>query len=211
MAARRRKKTLRGPAPILGGREATAEETRAALLAAGAALFADEGFDVPSLDAICARAGFTRGAFYVHFRDREDFIVAVMVAATGSFIEGILAMRGDALDLRQIVIGFAAAVESDSFPVFGRVPLHQVLSACARSKVLRERYAEIVGETRTRLAGAFEVAQRAGHIRPELDPLHMAGLLLVVALGVGIVRELEVPFDASAHATTLLKWLDPPG
>ncbi len=206
MAKRRRKAAA---VPLRGSREATREETRAALLAAGASLFADEGFDAPSLDAICARAGFTRGAFYVHFRDREDFIVAVMVAATGSFIEGILAMRGDALDLQQIVVGFAAAVGSDSFPVFGRVPLHQVLSACARSKVLRRRYAEIIAETRARLTGAVEAAQRAGAIRSEVDPVHVAGLLLAIALGVGVVRELDVAFDAPVHGATLLQWLGP--
>ena len=42
------------------------------------ALFAKHGLDGPSLDDICAHAGFTRGAFYVHFEDRDDFLVAVM-------------------------------------------------------------------------------------------------------------------------------------
>ena len=61
-----------------GARELTKQETREALLRAGMELFAEQGLDVPSLDALCARAGFTRGAFYVHFADREEFIVAVM-------------------------------------------------------------------------------------------------------------------------------------
>jgi AcrR family transcriptional regulator len=192
-------------------REATKEETRAALLAAGAELFADQGFDVPSLDAICARAGFTRGAFYVHFRDREDFIVAVMVAATGTFLDTILAVQGGTLDLHQVVMGFAAATGGESFPVFGRVPLHQVLAACARSKLLRRRYTEIARETRNRLAGAVGAAQSAGRIRAGLDPMHVAGLLLAIALGVGTLRELEVEFDAPDHARTLLEWLGDSG
>ena len=53
-------------------------ESRAALVQAAFELFAEQGLDVPSLDAICDRAGYTRGAFYVHFKTREDTIVAVM-------------------------------------------------------------------------------------------------------------------------------------
>ncbi|MGH7328029.1 MAG: TetR family transcriptional regulator, partial [Polyangiaceae bacterium] len=59
-------------------RDATKIETRDALIAAGAMEFAEKGVDGPSLDGICARAGFTRGAFYVHFRDRDDLLVAVV-------------------------------------------------------------------------------------------------------------------------------------
>src|SRR3954447_1686913 len=59
-------------------RERAKAETRNALIEAGVALIAEQGLDVPSLDAICDRAGYTRGAFYVHFRDRDAFIVAVM-------------------------------------------------------------------------------------------------------------------------------------
>ena len=57
-------------------RDLAKQETREALIQAGMDAFSEEGVDLPSLDAICARAGFTRGAFYVHFKDREDFFAA---------------------------------------------------------------------------------------------------------------------------------------
>jgi len=44
--------------------------------------------DTPSLDDICDRAGFTRGAFYVHFADREALLVAVMDHVGESFVPG---------------------------------------------------------------------------------------------------------------------------
>ena len=52
-------------------RDAAKKETRSALIRAALKLFHEEGFDGPSLDAICARAGYTRGAFYVHFKDAK--------------------------------------------------------------------------------------------------------------------------------------------
>jgi AcrR family transcriptional regulator len=195
--------------PAAEGRDAAKQETREALLRAGMEMFAEHGLDVPSLDALCARAGFTRGAFYVHFSDREDFIGAVMEAATGSFLDAILASRGAALDLAQIVTAFAAAVSGGGFPVFGPVPLHQFLAACARSKALRKRYGAILKTTIARLADAVRAGQAAGHVRADVDADHTAGLLIAIALGVGAVGEIGVPFDMPAHAGTMLRILAP--
>src|SRR4029078_9388082 len=47
------------------------EATRQKLLDAAAQVFAEVGLDAASVEAICDRAGFTRGAFYSNF-DRKD-------------------------------------------------------------------------------------------------------------------------------------------
>ncbi len=190
-------------------RDITKQETREALLRAGMEMFSESGLDAPSLDALCARAGFTRGAFYVHFKDREDFIVAVMESATGSFLDAILATRGEKLDLSQIVGAFAAAIASGTFGAFGQVPLHQFLAACARSEALRERYAGIVGETRARIAESVRAGQKSGTIRGDVDPHATAELLLSVALGLGTLLELKVPFDTAALAGNVMKMVGP--
>ncbi|MFT3766313.1 MAG: TetR/AcrR family transcriptional regulator [Minicystis sp.] len=188
-------------------RDATKQETREALLRAGMEMFAEQGLDVPSLDALCARAGFTRGAFYVHFRDREDFIVAVMEAATASFLDATLAARGEALDLGSIVHAFVASVSGGGFPVFGKVPLHQFLAACSRSTALRKRYGAILKETIARVAETVRAGQKAGSIRKDVDAEHAAGLLIAIALGWGAVGEIGVTFDLTAHAATLMAML----
>src|SRR4051812_23309480 len=48
------------PSHEASARERAKAETRAALIEAGVALIAEQGLDVPSLDAICDRAGYTR-------------------------------------------------------------------------------------------------------------------------------------------------------
>jgi AcrR family transcriptional regulator len=47
------------------------EATRSKLLDAAAQLFAEEGLDAASVEAICERAGFTRGAFYSNFETKD--------------------------------------------------------------------------------------------------------------------------------------------
>lgn len=52
--------------------------TRAALLDAGAAVFVERGFAGSSVEAIAARAGFTRGAFYSNFRSKEELFAELL-------------------------------------------------------------------------------------------------------------------------------------
>src|SRR5512145_3027417 len=75
-------------------RELSKQETRDALVRAAMSEFAEHGLDAPSLDAICARAGFTRGAFYVHFRDREELVAAVMERVLGVFLDLVIGGEG---------------------------------------------------------------------------------------------------------------------
>src|SRR4051794_39894770 len=117
-------------------RETAKQETREALVAAGLAEFAERGLDVPSLDAICARAGFTRGAFYVHFRDREDFLESVMEKVFGAFLDAVIATDDSPNELEKTVVRFADAVATVTMadrgdkPLAMSINLHRVLDAC---------------------------------------------------------------------------------
>ena len=53
------------------------ERTRAALVAAARHLFATRGFEGASLEEIADAAGYTRGAIYKHFANKEDLFFAV--------------------------------------------------------------------------------------------------------------------------------------
>ncbi len=59
-------------------REDSQAATRTALLDAAEALILENSMPGLSLRAVCARAGFTQGAFYSNFASREDLLLAVM-------------------------------------------------------------------------------------------------------------------------------------
>ncbi|MEP7119318.1 MAG: TetR/AcrR family transcriptional regulator [Byssovorax sp.] len=188
-------------------REAAKQETREALLDAGLAIFSKEGLDAPSLDAICARAGLTRGAFYVHFTAREDFIVAVMQKATQGFLDTILVGAEGAFDLERAVAAFAAMCSPGHFLSFGQIPPHQFLAACARSRELRRYYVGFLEEGCARVTKAIRKGQAAGQLRADVDPALTASLLVAVALGVETMTELRFPIDLAGGAATLLALL----
>lgn len=54
------------------------EETRAKLIDAARAAFAEKGYAGASMDELTARAGLTRGALYHHFGDKRGLLAAVV-------------------------------------------------------------------------------------------------------------------------------------
>src|SRR5580658_225639 len=56
------------------------QQTRDYLLQAAAQVFADRGFHAATLDEIAAAAGFTKGAVYSNFKDKEDLFLAMLEA-----------------------------------------------------------------------------------------------------------------------------------
>ena len=54
------------------------EQTREEILAAASRVFADRGFHAASLDAIAEEAGFSRGAVYYNFGDKEELFLELL-------------------------------------------------------------------------------------------------------------------------------------
>ena len=81
------------------------ERTRAALIHSAREVFARRGFEGASLDEIAEGAGYTRGAIYKHFSNKEDLFFAVMDAFNteilDNFAEQIDLDPSSALDTRK--------------------------------------------------------------------------------------------------------------
>jgi AcrR family transcriptional regulator len=204
-----------------GRRRALAKrETRAALLDAGLAEFATRGLDTPSLDAICARAGLTRGAFYVHFRDREDFVVAVMERELAAFVDLVIATGDQAYDLERTVTRFSDALEPAltrsrsrrhaPAPLAGGVQLHRLLEACTRSAAIRGRVVGLIQQAVGRLSQIAAAGQAARTVRRDLESGQVATLLVMLAIGLLTAAEIGMPLDSAAGRETVLALLGAP-
>jgi AcrR family transcriptional regulator len=67
--------SISGPPAIR--RQRRSRTTRRQLIDAAREIFARDGFELARLEDIAAAAGKTRGAFYVHFQDKEDVFFAI--------------------------------------------------------------------------------------------------------------------------------------
>lgn len=171
-------------------REQRKDETRAALISAAVELFQAEGTEAPSLDRICAAAGCTRGAFYVHFATREDLIVAAMELALQKFIGKVLA-AGGASDAAGFVDAFLASIARRSPEVGGTGALrfHHLLDACARYPQVRARYLRLLDATADTLRARLTPRGRRD------DCAARAEALVLIALGLLASIDLDRPID----------------
>ncbi len=65
------------------------EATRQKLLDAAAQVFAEEGLDAASVEAICERAGFTRGAFYSNFDSKDELFLELAGRVARARVESV--------------------------------------------------------------------------------------------------------------------------
>jgi AcrR family transcriptional regulator len=194
-------------------------ETREALIDAALAEFAAHGLDAPSLDAICARAGFTRGALYVHFRDRDELVVAVMDRAFRAFLDAIIPTGAGPPDLERTVRRYADATAGlaalrarrgrAGVPLAGSVPLHRILEACDRSPALRARFVALLGQAAERVAETTAAGQQGGTVRGDVPAAAIGPLLVTLALGFLAAIDAGARVDAAAGRDVVLKLLAP--
>ncbi len=166
-------------------RATTKARTREALLAAAVDAFRDDGVDGASLDAICARAGFTRGAFYVHFGDREALVVAVVEAIVSRWTAQVVVSADAGGDLDRSVAGFAREVGA-----LGSGDLRLVLEAAHRHVAVRQRFLELAKGAEALLASQLRAAQVAGRASAELDAEASGAGLVALAIGLVALTEL---------------------
>lgn len=186
-------------------REDAKRETREALLEAGLVEFAERGLAEPSLDAICARAGFTRGAFYVHFKDRDEFISAVVERVLGVLLDAIIATGDEERDLEHTVSRFVGLLGDE-----GDAPglqFHRLLEACARSSSIRGRFGGLLEDAIGRVGRAASEGQGSGSVRGDVEPQAVGTLLVALALGAVTALEVGVRFDPVKARDALLALL----
>ena len=187
------------------------KETRLALLDAALEECAERGLDA-SLDAICARAGLTRGAFYVHFADREALTLAVMQHVLGELVTALTAMRAEPGGTERALALFVAASRARSPAVHGGRALRffHLMDACRRSTQIGTAYRELMLGARDRIAEGVAVDQDAGTLRAAPAAAAIADMLTVLALGVVAALELDLPLDLARLGETVLAVLQRP-
>ena len=192
-------------------RQAAKEETRRALLEAGLAEIAEHGIDAPSLDAICARAGYTRGAFYVHFENREDFLVKLMDWVFSNFLDQIVSADASSETLEDVINRYLDALTGSELPidtVAGQLP--HVLEATQRIEQVRTRFVHLTIEAIERVAKRVLQGQQQGRTRSDVDAHGLAVVLVAASLGGMTFRENGMPIPFEPVREALLALLRPP-
>ncbi len=190
-AAKSSRRQRRSP----GEPERSKEATRAALLQAAAELFREQGIDLPSLDTICDRAGYTRGAFYVYFKDRDELVRAVCAEYQTNLLKQISVYDDSPEALSNLLRGLLEAETN--------VPLHQFLLALERSPELATSFKETLREAADITRDATRFSQAFSTVRGDVDAEALSQVLVALNLGMQAMREAGTPVDPERAAQVL--------
>jgi AcrR family transcriptional regulator len=165
------------------------EETREQVLAAAARVFAARGFHATSLDAIAEEAGFSRGAVYYNFADKEELFLELLDRRCAERSQDLRAVFTGADDdvestSRQAQLAADHALAAMTGDHEWRALYLEFLAHAARDPAFRRRFSRRSQEMR----GALEevVVERT---EPVADALGMEPEQLAVvidALGTGL-------------------------
>ena len=190
------------------------EETRELVLAAAAGVFARRGFHATSLDAVAEEAGFSRGAVYYNFADKEELFLELLDRRCAERARDLRELFSDvdqndvAATSRQAQLAAQHALDAMTGDPEWRALYLEFLAHAARDTSFRRRFSRRTAEMR----GALEavVVERT---KPVADALGMEPEQLAIvidALGIGLWAHhmlhgpRDVPSDLFSSALALM-------
>jgi AcrR family transcriptional regulator len=170
------------------------QQTRDHLLAAAAQVFAERGFHGASLDEVAAVAGFSKGAVYSNFKNKEDLFLALFKANYDREMEALRAtLESSEMPPEARLSDFVDLIREqtrqgdDSFGIlFAEFWLYAV-----RNPTAREQLIQLEDEN---VRGIAEIIE-AERIRQGIEPLEsaerVARIIAVLFHGIARLRILQ--------------------
>jgi AcrR family transcriptional regulator len=184
-------------------------DTRARLLAAAADLFADQGIDAVSVDAVAEAAGRTSGAVYAHFGSKQGLLLALL----DSWKDSVLTLLLAEVAVSDSPAGQLGAVWSNlsgsSNDQTARWPVleHELWLRASRdpevADILRVRNAEALRYSARQLEGWTAMVGA----EPTAPPAELAVLVKALLTGLALQKRLDpatVPDDLAMRGIAAL-------
>jgi AcrR family transcriptional regulator len=187
------------------------QQTRARLLDAASQVFARRGFHAATIDEVADAAGYTKGAVYSNFANKDDLVLALLdqhLAAQLEQVEALCAIESSE-ELRAAIRAgteqeFAAA--RDVGVLIVEFSLYAMRNPTAQAE-LAKRYRQLRG----RLAELITKRYARHRTPPPMPPEHLAALALATDAGLFLQNAAEpdaLPWEL--HADAMIQLLDPP-
>ncbi|MGB7050843.1 MAG: helix-turn-helix domain-containing protein [Acidimicrobiales bacterium] len=177
-------------APVARTQEQRKADTRARLLAAAAELFASQGVDAVSVDAVAEAAGRTSGSVYAHFGSKQGLLLALLESLQDSALALLLAevavSHSPEEELRA-VWEHASGASDGGWDLLQ----HELWLRAARdpdvAAVLRTRSTEAIDYSARQLANWARTVGAA----PVVTPPELAVLVRALVTGLAMQQRLE--------------------
>lgn len=127
-------------------REESRALTRAKLLESARIVIAREGFESATIDRIAEQAGFSKGAFYSNFSNKEEIVLELLETHSAKDVAEIKALLGESLEpLHMIEVISAWSQERSRDPSWGLLAL-ELFRRVQRDKTIGKRHRNLFRE-----------------------------------------------------------------
>ncbi|HXQ44884.1 MAG TPA: TetR/AcrR family transcriptional regulator [Acidimicrobiales bacterium] len=177
------------------------QQTREYLLQAAAQVFAERGFHGASLDQVAAAAGFTKGAVYSNFKNKEDLFLALLEANQTREMDALHATleasdvppESRLPDFVSLIRDQTADLGDDWDILYQEFALYAMRNPAARKKL-----AEFDAASIHKVARLIDDERTRHGMTAALDTEQAASIIVALFHGINLMRGLNVEgVDAS--------------
>jgi len=168
------------------------EATRRKLLNSARRVFAREGFEAARIEDIAAGTGFTRGAFYAHFKSKEDVFFALLEQQVKEHVQNIRALLEPCSSVEE-------RVEAMRDYYLARIADRQWVMLVLEYKLFAVRHPNL----------RAKLAQKHRQIRSSLDLDVMPGMLPAKLQASSEYEQLRTALEATLSGLVLEHAYDP--
>jgi TetR/AcrR family transcriptional repressor of nem operon len=170
-------------------------DTKERILAAGAELVIEKGFNGAGLSEILARAGVPKGSFYHYFASKEEFGVALIESACHDYVASLRDILSDrkrtAVQRLRGVFEYSRAECAESGPTIECVIPKLALETANLSAPVHAAVRAAYQQWSALLAQVIREGQNAGEIALRHDADRLANVLVMLWEGAAIRMQVE--------------------
>ena len=168
-------------------------ETRQRLLDSALNVFARNGYERATVDEIVREAGFSKGAFYVHFESKEDLFWEMLQERIDKQQELFRQALDASLSVEENERRVLQTVFDDERTIpLGRAVFLEFTAHGMRNEKVAERLAEMYGRWHAFVVEALTMGQEAGRVRQDIDVSLLASVIMAIIEG-GMIQSQLAP------------------
>ncbi|OLL20007.1 MULTISPECIES: TetR/AcrR family transcriptional regulator [unclassified Rhodococcus (in: high G+C Gram-positive bacteria)] len=179
-------------------RQETQARTREDLLATAAEHFLDRGYAAASLDQIAEDAGYSKGAVYSNFRNKDELCFAVLDRIRAERMGEIAATLAAGATLDDVVTAFGVWAERTIGDRRWTLLEIEFSVRSRHNEEIRSRIAAGAEGVRTLIAELIRSLADRYDVTPTMDPGQASAMLLGLGIGLGLQRAISPELSAAA-------------
>jgi len=189
-------------------RKQSQARTRERLLESAARAFASDGIESTSIERIAAGAGHTRGAFYAHFKDKQDLSLTMLEQQFDAYIERfshtLASAESPAVRARHAGDDLSRLLEAD--PRWQRLSF-EFASYALRDDAFRRELVKRYESLRERVAKVFRQRAEEHGVESPIPFERLTLMTFVISTGITTTMLLEpdrIPQDLQGEMLSIL-------